>query len=265
MKFKKLLNINNILNISSFLLIIVAYFVTAKYNIFAQDSFSTVAIGAGESSNVSNVGSLIGSLINITFFLAAFTAFVRTLVCGVTYVTSSGNPDKVEGAKQCIQTMAIGLLLLMGFRIIIQLVLSSLGFGNVYNPLSAFSVSECPGSNTGFNIEGFQDVYSGGLQATNTLIYGASCRLIRTLSFVIYGLIFLSVIRTAILYLNATGRLFDLEQASPDQKLAKAKTSLVYTLISVVLLMGLMIMIGLVLDLFGLDTDIKLQDQLITP
>lgn len=95
--------------------------------IFAPDAFAQAANG-----NVSQVESFIRSLIKVLAGLAGLIATGFFVVGGFGYITSSGNPEKLDKAKQTLIWSGTGLAIVIGAFVISNIIteLATNSFGN---------------------------------------------------------------------------------------------------------------------------------------
>ncbi len=97
------------------LLIISVFIILLDFNnVFA---FSSTA-------SVSQISSFIKSIIQIMAGLAGLVATGYFIVGGFSYITSSGNPHKLEKAKRTILYSAIGLAITIGSFVLSNIVTS---------------------------------------------------------------------------------------------------------------------------------------------
>jgi len=61
------------------------------------------------SLNASNVGHIIGTVVNILFLVAALLALIYLVLGGLKWVTSEGDTKNVEAARNQIIAAAVGL------------------------------------------------------------------------------------------------------------------------------------------------------------
>ena len=59
--------------------------------------------------NNGDIGSTLGPIINLLFFIAAIIALVFLVIGGIKWITSSGEEKNVEGARNQIIAAALGL------------------------------------------------------------------------------------------------------------------------------------------------------------
>ena len=95
--------------------------------IIAPDAYAQAASG-----NVSQVESFIRSLIKVLAGLAGLIATGFFVVGGFGYITSSGNPEKLDKAKQTLIWSGTGLAIVIGAFVISNIIteLATNSFGN---------------------------------------------------------------------------------------------------------------------------------------
>jgi len=116
--------------------------ITGDPNLGATELASSIMQNGVEPlDGYGDVGSFYGSIVNIVFFLGVSLALIFIIVCGIKYMTSGGNPQELETAKSCIKGSVIGIVLVVGFRVILTLVIraitggsDSLGGSNFFGP-----------------------------------------------------------------------------------------------------------------------------------
>lgn len=97
------------------LLIISVFIILLDFNnVFASSS----------TASVSQISSFIKSIIQIMAGLAGLVATGYFIVGGFSYITSSGNPHKLEKAKRTILYSAIGLAITIGSFVLSNIVTS---------------------------------------------------------------------------------------------------------------------------------------------
>ena len=75
-----------------------------------------------QSADVSKVQSFIENIIQILTTLAGLLASGFFVWGGVRYITSSGNPEALEGAKETIMFSAVGLAITLGAFVLSNIV-----------------------------------------------------------------------------------------------------------------------------------------------
>ena len=87
-----------------------------------------------QTAGVSQIENFIKSIIQILVTLAGITATGFFVWGGFRYITSSGSPEQLEGAKKTILYSALGLTIALGAfvfsNIVSQLATTAFGAGN---------------------------------------------------------------------------------------------------------------------------------------
>ena len=85
-----------------------------------------------QSADVSKVQNFIANIIQILVILAGTLATGFFVWGGVKYITSSGNPETLDGAKKTIVYSAIGLIICLAAFVLTNIVTQSANsaFGN---------------------------------------------------------------------------------------------------------------------------------------
>jgi hypothetical protein len=96
----------------------------------AQSTKQLVCQGATDVSNQTDctgsnteVNKLIKTVINLLSIFGGIAAVVMIIIGGLRYVTSSGAPEKVSGAKNTILYALIGLVIIALAQVIVRFVL----------------------------------------------------------------------------------------------------------------------------------------------
>lgn len=84
------------------------------------------------------IGTIISALLPYLFPLAGIVLLLFLLFAGFQYLTSGGDPKKVEQAKERLTSALIGFIIVFAAYWIVQIVgtvlgLGSTGFGSVFN------------------------------------------------------------------------------------------------------------------------------------
>lgn len=75
-----------------------------------------------QSADVSKVQSFIKNIIQVLVTLAGLVAAGFFVWGGFRYITSSGNPESLDGAKKTILYSAIGLAIVLGAYVLMNIV-----------------------------------------------------------------------------------------------------------------------------------------------
>lgn len=78
--------------------------------------------GAGTSREVNDFGSLVLSVIRLSYRLAFLFAFYKLVESGYKYMMSKGSDSKVKDAVKAMKNILIGLLILLGVYIILNFI-----------------------------------------------------------------------------------------------------------------------------------------------
>lgn len=97
-----------------------------KKIIFLQSLFITALISASpvlaQSADVSKVQNFIENIIQIFVTLAGLVATAFLVWGGFRYITSTGNPEALDGAKKTVLYSAIGLAIVIGAFVLSKIV-----------------------------------------------------------------------------------------------------------------------------------------------
>ena len=85
-----------------------------------------------QTADVARIETFIKNIIQILVTLAGVTATVFFVWGGFRYITSSGSPDQLEGAKKTILYSALGLAIALGAFVLSNIVsdLATTAFGS---------------------------------------------------------------------------------------------------------------------------------------
>lgn len=89
--------------------------------------------GTGCASPLSNLTAIFGRIIQILIPIGGVVLFVMLIIGGFYFITSSGDPRKVEGAKSTITYAIIGIVVLALAFLIIQIIAYFLGVPAILN------------------------------------------------------------------------------------------------------------------------------------
>lgn len=97
-----------------------------KKVIFTSSLLLTTLIVASpvfaQSADISKVQSFIQNIIQIFVTLAGLVATAFLVWGGFRYITSSGNPEALDGAKKTVMYSAIGLAIVLGAFVLSNIV-----------------------------------------------------------------------------------------------------------------------------------------------
>ena len=86
------------------------------------------------SSQFSTVGGLVGGFIQIFVYLVVLFAVIMIIYVGLMLVLAQGNKDELIKRKDQLLMLVIGLAIVIGARIIVQVVISTLQSTGTVNP-----------------------------------------------------------------------------------------------------------------------------------
>ncbi len=81
----------------------------------------------GKLTNVSSLSDLFGVLWNLFFGIGLALSLIFVIVSGIKFVTSAGNPDKFDEAKQSLIYSIIAAIVIISFKVLPNLVLNIIG------------------------------------------------------------------------------------------------------------------------------------------
>ena len=87
----------------------------------------TVDPGTGYATNF---GAMFSSFLNIVMLIAAVLVFAFLIMGGIEWITSGGDKNKAESARNKITSAVIGLVIVAASYAIVNLVVQFLGFDN---------------------------------------------------------------------------------------------------------------------------------------
>jgi len=86
------------------------------------------------SSQFTTVGGLVGGFIQIFVYLVVLFAVVMIIYVGLRLVLAQGNTEELKKRKDQLLMLVIGLAIIIGARIIVQVVISTLQSTGTVNP-----------------------------------------------------------------------------------------------------------------------------------
>lgn len=123
---------NQKLKIKNFTFLFVIFIFTFYILHFPTPAYADVKIGEFFGyGGIESLGKGTSQLVMPTFSLAAVIIVIYFLVGAYKYLTSGGNKEEVEGARQMITHAIIGFILLMFAFLILQFLMSRL-FGTTF-------------------------------------------------------------------------------------------------------------------------------------
>lgn len=76
---------------------------------------------------------LVANIMTVLLVVSLSIATLLFAIAGFQYATAAGNPNQIEGAKKIFTNVAIGLVLVFGAYLIVQVIVSILGVEDEYN------------------------------------------------------------------------------------------------------------------------------------
>jgi|SRR3989344_3877422 len=104
----------------------------------AQINFGALENKATPNLGGTTFGSIITTLLTYILPLAGMVLLLYLLFAGFQYLTSAGDPKKVEQAKERLTSALVGFVIVFAAYWIVQIVgtvlgLGSTGFGDIFN------------------------------------------------------------------------------------------------------------------------------------
>lgn len=93
----------------------------------SKDTLAGVTPGEG---NFGSLAEILTFTINLVFIIGLALALLFVVIGGIKYVVSSGDEGKATEARNTITNAVIGAVVIIGFRVIFQVVLNLLGWSN---------------------------------------------------------------------------------------------------------------------------------------
>ena len=82
-------------------------------------------------TGITNLSELFGTILNVLLYVGVGVCLIFLILGGITYATSGGDPKAADKAKSSITSAIIGLVVIIGFRVIVGIILKLLGVGNI--------------------------------------------------------------------------------------------------------------------------------------
>lgn len=89
-------------------------------------------------AKLSDLEDVFGNVVGSLLALGGVILFIMLLSGGFKYLTSSGDPKAVEGAKKTLTTAIGGLVMLIGSYIILKIIGDFTGTGNIITNFKIF-------------------------------------------------------------------------------------------------------------------------------
>lgn len=101
--------------------------------LFAQEQGGGLIPCDGTDCSFNHLITLMVNIFNELVKLGIVFSSIAFAYAGFLYITSSGDPGKVSRATKIFTNFAIGLFLLLGAFLLIQLILNSLGLDSAFS------------------------------------------------------------------------------------------------------------------------------------
>ena len=85
-------------------------------------------------TKVSSIGDLVKSGLQVFSYIAVLFAVMMLIVVGFQYIMARGNPDAMKKASQWLLYIVIGLAIVIGARIAVDVVINTLSANGVVDP-----------------------------------------------------------------------------------------------------------------------------------
>jgi cytochrome bd-type quinol oxidase subunit 2 len=92
-------------------------------------AFDDIEVNPG-TGYATDFGKMFSSILNVVMLLAAVLVFAYLIFGGVQWITSGGDKQKAEDARNKITAAVIGLIIVAASYAVITLVVNFLGFGS---------------------------------------------------------------------------------------------------------------------------------------
>ena len=112
--------VKKILSISTVVTLVIVPYVT-----FAQTTASTFSIK--NPINISSVGGLVGKFVEIFSYIAIIVAVLAIVWVGFQFILAQGKPDRMNELKTQLVWIIIGIAVIIGARIMVDIVINTLG------------------------------------------------------------------------------------------------------------------------------------------
>lgn len=99
---------------------------------FAQGDSPNITIPRGPNVNIQSLGLLIGNALALLLIIAAIAAFIFLILGGIQWITSGGDKQGLEGARNKITNAVVGLIIVAAAWAVMFLVGQFLGIENLF-------------------------------------------------------------------------------------------------------------------------------------
>lgn len=141
------LRIKDTIKVSASLLLVSAFFIFAVSSAFAQTGNSTNQPSqTGQSTNqpkiftlqnplkVDSLGGLIQAFVEVFTYLVIIFAILALVYVGLQYILARGNPERMKELSNWLLWIVVGIAIVLGARIIVSIVINTLGASGVVDP-----------------------------------------------------------------------------------------------------------------------------------
>lgn len=111
-------------------------FIFTKVLAAAPNTKIAIEETGGDSSVFSDLSSLINFVINLVFGVGIALALLFVIIGGIKYITSQGDEGKATEARNTITNAIIGAVVIISFRVLVNLALNIIGQGDLSNWLN---------------------------------------------------------------------------------------------------------------------------------
>ena len=91
----------------------------------ASECINQGMTASGTSSTPKSLGSILTTVTNILLFLMGAISVIMIIVGGIRYITSQGNQQQLQSAKNTVLYAVVGLVVAIAARAIVMLVVDS--------------------------------------------------------------------------------------------------------------------------------------------
>lgn len=98
----------------------------------------------GTTGFAANIGAFLSTALSLIVAIAALIAFFFLIMGGIDWVTSGGDKNKTESARNKIMAAVIGLVVLAASYALLMIVLKILGLSNLTDILNNITVIKSP-------------------------------------------------------------------------------------------------------------------------
>jgi hypothetical protein len=114
-------------------LAVVVSLILTTVPLFAQTSNGYVPSAIQNSGLSTNPNSIITIVINFIFIIVGLIFFVMLVIAGVQWVTAGDAEDKREAAQKRIVNAIIGVAIVGGSYLVVEIIAGLLGIGGIFN------------------------------------------------------------------------------------------------------------------------------------